>query len=376
MVTESEDTSTGPRLKFCLDLSHHAWTRSPVNRSVETMKAAADLTIKTIQAADQAGLESAWISEDPDGWDAFGLLSAAAQSTRQIRLGTGVTNPYLRHPNLISMSLSTLDRMSGGRAFLGLGRGQPEWYRDQLGGRGSRSPLGQLETTIRLLRQWEQPPHRAGARSFVPVQDWARSLYPAQNRVPIYLAAVGPKALDLAARLADGILIADFATVPFLEKLVPEMRERVASYGRDPDQFRFYARTGINLTDDVETALRYRKTLMAVLAPLPGMSRQIVHPDYDVDEIIRNIDAAMHTRETLQRGGNFIDIRQRADFNAARNAIPDGLIEDISFVGNASSLRQKLGKLQEIGITHIFLSPPSEPDPAAFLEVIRQVKAT
>jgi 5,10-methylenetetrahydromethanopterin reductase len=360
-------------LKFCIDLSHHAWTRKPVNRSVDSMQHAADQTIRMIEAADQAGLESAWVSEDPDGWDAFGVLNAAARSTSQIRLGTGVTNPYLRHPNLISMSASTLDRISGGRAFLGLGRGQPEWYRDTLGGTGSRSPLGQLETTIRLLRQWEQPPHRASSRTIVPVRDWARSVWPAQQRVPIYLAAIGPKALDLAARLADGLLIADFASIPFLERLIPEMRRKVASFGRDPNAFRFYVRTGIQLTDDPGPALRYRKTLMSVLAPLPGMSQHIVHPEHDVEAIVRNVDAAMGTRKTLKAGGNFNDIRMGADFNAAREAIPDGLIEDVSYVGSADHVHRKLGQLQDIGATHVFLSPPPQPDPGALVETLSKL---
>jgi 5,10-methylenetetrahydromethanopterin reductase len=335
------------------------------------MQKAARRTIDQIEAADQAGMDSVWVSEDPDGWDAFAVLGAAAQATTQIRLGTGVTNPYLRHPNLMAMSVSTLDRMSGGRAFLGLGRGQPEWYRDGLGGTGSSSPLRQLETTIRLLRQWEQPPHRAAARTAVPVQDWARSIWPAQERVPIYLAAVGPKALDLTARLADGLLIADFASIPFLERLIPEMRDRVAGYGRDPDQFHFYVRTGITVTDDPAAALHYRKTLMCVLAPLPGMSQQIVHSDYDVESIVNEIDQAMGTRETLKRGGNFIDIRQRADFDAARAAIPDGLIEDLSYVGSPDAVREKLERLRAIGATHVFLSAPQQPNAETFRHQIQ-----
>jgi 5,10-methylenetetrahydromethanopterin reductase len=369
------NTTESPKqtLKFCLDLSHHNWTRPAAVSSVESMAQAADWTISLVEAADQAGLDSVWVSEDPDGWDAFAVLGAAARSTSRIRLGTGVTNPYLRHPNQMAMSVATLDRMSGGRAFLGLGRGQPEWYRDGLGGTGSTSPLRQLEATIRLLRQWEQPPHRAGIRTTIPVQDWARSIWPAQNRVPIYVAALGPKALDLAARLADGLLIADFASMPFLEKLIPEMRERVAGYGRDPDRFDFYIRTGITVTDNPSPALHYRKTLMSVLSPLPGMSQQIVHPDYDVKAIVDEIDKAMGTRKTLKRGGNFIDIRQRADFNAARAAIPNGLIEDLSYVGPAEVVRQKLERLRQIGATHVFLSAPTEPNSDAFRQQIDQL---
>jgi 5,10-methylenetetrahydromethanopterin reductase len=374
MVSSGMATSS-QRLKFCLDLSHHAWTRPTVLESTCSMQQAAEQTIRMIEAADAAGLESAWLSEDPDGWDAFAVLTAAARSTTQIQLGTGVTNPYLRHPNLMSMSISTLDRMSGGRAFLGLGRGQPEWYQDQLGGSGSRSPLGQLEDTIRLLRQWEQPPHRASTSRDVPVRDWARAIWPAQNRVPIYIAALGPKALDLSARLADGVLIADFATVPYLEELIPDMRKRVAGYGRDPDAFRFYLRTGITLTSDPEPAIRYRKAVMSLLSPLPGMAQHIVHPDYDVPAIIESVGKSMRTRETLAQGGNFIDIRQQADFEAARAAIPDEFMADISYIGTPDEVNPKLDRLQEIGITHVFLSPPAEPEPAAFSDIVSKLSS-
>ncbi|MEX2425410.1 MAG: LLM class flavin-dependent oxidoreductase, partial [Thermomicrobiaceae bacterium] len=200
---------------------------------------------------------------------------------------------------------------------------------------------------------------------------WARSIWPAQQHVPIYLAALGPKSLDLAARLADGLLVADFATIPFLEQLVPEMKTRIECNGRDPDAFHFYVRTGISVTDDSAAALRYRKTLMALLAPLPGMSRQIVHPDYDVAGIMNDIDAAMRTTETLEAGGNFIDLRSRADFQAARDAIPDGLIENVSYIGTADAIRAKLGRLQEIGVTHVFLSAPERPEADLFTQQIQ-----
>ncbi len=104
-------------MEFCLNLSHHTWTRA------RSMGDPVERTLETIRLADRAGLDSVWLSEDPDGWDAFAVLGAAARTTERVRLGTGVTNPYLRHPNLLAMSIATLDRLSGGRAFLGLGPG-------------------------------------------------------------------------------------------------------------------------------------------------------------------------------------------------------------------------------------------------------------
>jgi 5,10-methylenetetrahydromethanopterin reductase len=326
------------------------------------MTAAARRTLDLVAAADQAGLDSAWLSEDPDGWDAFGVLCAAAARTERIRLGVGVTNPFLRHPNLIAMSVSTLDRLSGGRAFLGLGRGQPEWYHARLDVR-SRPPLAALEDTVHLLRQWWTPEQRASSSNAFEIHDWARAIGPEQPHVPIYLAALGPKALDLAARVADGLLIADFASERFLSWLVSHMRERLAGYGRDPDSFHFYARTAIQVTNNPWPVLERRKNLLALLAPLPGMSRQIELSPYDAEAMVERLRRAMHTDEVLETGGNFIDIRRVADFAEARRIIPDDVIEQLSYVGPVPALREKLARLAEIGITHVFIVPPRSGDP-------------
>ena len=113
-------------MRFCLDLGHQSWTTGVAADQIER-------TIAQARAADSTGFDSVWLTEDPEGWDAFAVLAVLARETTQIRLGPGVTNPFLRHPNLIAASLATLDRISGGRAFLGLGRGQPEWYEKALG---------------------------------------------------------------------------------------------------------------------------------------------------------------------------------------------------------------------------------------------------
>src|SRR5262245_57842308 len=132
-MDETRQRDQTRRLTVALELSHQSWTRGNPQQSV-------DRTLRTIRLADDAGFDSLWLTEDPDGWDAFAVLGAFARETHHIRLGTGVTNPYQRHPNLIAASVSTIDRLSNGRAFLGLGRGQPEWYRTALG-MDVRSPL-------------------------------------------------------------------------------------------------------------------------------------------------------------------------------------------------------------------------------------------
>lgn len=353
-------------MKFCLRLSHHPWARTsdPV--------AAVEATLSAIRVADAAGIDSVWLSEDPDGWDAFAVLSAAARHTEQIRLGTGVTNPYLRHPNLLAMSVATLDRLSGGRAFLGLGRGQSEWYERALGLDVGR-PVGVLRETVGLLRQWWHPPFRASSSGQLVVNDWARAFGPVQAHIPIYLAAVGPRALAVAAEVTDGLLIADFASLPFLQRLIPEMRQQVAAAGRDPTTFAFALHTTIEVTDDPEPVLEQRKSLMALVNALPGMTRHIEVPGFDVPAIMARVREVMRTDEVLARGGAFIDIRQVADFAAARRLIPTELVAEVSLVGPAEELRERLRVLAELGITHFFLAPPRQRDAAEYAAMVAAI---
>lgn len=354
-------------MEFCLDLSHHPWARS-----ADPQRAARE-TIRLIEVADQAGLHSVWLSEDPDGWDAFAVLGAAAIRTERIRLGTGVTNPYLRHPVLLAMSVATLDRLSGGRAFLGLGRGQPEWYRLSLGIETGR-PLRALRETIALLRQWWQPPHRASVSGHFRVWDWRLAFGPVQPSIPIYLAALGPRALALAASQADGVLVADFASEQFLHRLVPELRRKVEAAGRNPADFSIFVRTAITVTDDPEPILEQRKTLLALLCTLPGMARQLEVPGFDVPALIARLREVMRTEEVLARGGGLRAMRELGDLAAARRLIPTELVAAVSYVGPAEEIRTRLRRLAEIGVTHVFIAPPGDLDPSAYADLVARIQ--
>lgn len=353
-------------MEFCLSLSHHSWTRGRDARlSVEQ-------TLETIRLADRAGIESVWLSEDPDGWDAFAVLGAAARLTDRIRLGTGVTNPYLRHPNLLAMSVSTLDRLSNGRAFLGLGRGQPEWYEQRLGYEVG-SPLEALTDTIDLLRQWWVEPHRASVDGHFKVGDWTHAFGPV-TQPPVYLAALGPKALELAAAKFDGLLMSEFASIHFLRRLVNEFDERFRAGGREIDSFPIFVRTAIEVTDNPEPVLERRKNLIALVNALPGMSRHMHVPGFDVPKIMERVRRAMHTDEVLADGGAFIDIRRVADFAEARRNIPTELVDELSYVGSPARIRRKLRRLADIGITRVFVQPPTDLDERAFVTMLESVQ--
>jgi 5,10-methylenetetrahydromethanopterin reductase len=344
-------------LKFCLALDDLDWTRGNPATAVSR-------TVAYARLADEAGFDSVWLNEDPEGWDAFAVLGALSRETTRVRLGTGVTNPFHRHPNLMAASAATLDRLSGGRAFLGIGRGQPEWYARALG-IAPLSPLPLLEETVELLEQWWSPPHRATAEGPLSVREWERSITPL-GQLPIYLAAAGPKALDLAGRRADGVLFNALASPEYLAVAIGRVRASAAAVGRAPNGLAFFVNPVAHVTNDLESELERNKGFIAIVHALPGMERLLETPGFDIPAIIERVRRAMKTEEILSRGGGFPDLRREGDLAAARRAIPTELVARLAAVGPLPVVRDRLRALAAIGATHVFLDrrglPPDAGD--------------
>ena len=342
-------------LRFALDLGHGEWEKA--QRTGDVAGAVAR-SLAVGHLADAAGIDTLWVSEDPDGWDALAVLGALAARTTRVRLGTGVVNPFYRHPSLIAASLATLDALSNGRAFLGFGRGQTEWYRTSLGMKVGK-PLAALEETFHLLRQWWTEPYRAeagtGATEF-PVAGWQRTIGPVQVRPPIYLAAVGPKALSLAARYADGLLFNDLSSRSFMAEAIAQVRAEAADAGRNSSELRFFARAGVTVTDDPELIYERRKATIALIHTLPGMERLLATPGVDIERIMADVRRVMRTEETLARGGGFPDLRKAGDVAAARKLIPTDLMAELVVAGPVDAVRARLADFAAIGITDVFLS--------------------
>lgn len=354
-------------MHFCLDLTHHPWTR-PGDAAVARSLALAE-------AADHGGAEAIWVSEDPEGWDAFAVLGALAARTKRITLGTGVANPYARHPNTLAAAVATIDRLSAGRAALGFGRGQPEWHRDALGVEIG-SPLTALEETIRLLRAWWTPPHRASADKPFRVVDWERTVQPAQPAPPIYLAAAGPRALDLAGRLADGVIFNNLTSDAFLGESIPAVRASAAAAGRDADCLAFILRTPVTIAADPAPVYDRAKTSIALINALPGMDRLLTTPGFDLDPILAEVRRLAKTEETLAAGGGFPALRRAGDLKAAKAAIPTELVAQLTIAGSLPHVRARLRTLADLGITHVSVEHPGRDEPAsALVGTLRTLRA-
>ena len=354
-------------LRFCLDLSHHPWTRGEA-------AGAAGRTLATAQAADAAGIDAIWVTEDPEGWDAFGVLGAIAARTEWALLGTGVTNPFLRHPNLLAASVATLDRLSGGRAVLGLGRGQPEWYRRGLGIATER-PLAALEEAFALLRGWwaEGRASSPNGGAFA-VADWERQVGPL-GAPPILLAAAGPKALALAGRVADGVIFNAYTSDQFMAEAIPAVRAEAERAGRDRAALWFVLRTPATVTTDPGAALSRARATIALVNGLPGMERLIRTPGFDTEAIAAEVRRRLGTEVHLAAGRGFPDLR-RGDLTGAKAAIPEELAARLAIAGELVQVRARLEALAALGVTHVGVAPPAEASVEAWGALLGGLRGT
>ena len=161
------------------------------------------LYLKAAILADRLGYDSFWLPE-AWGYDSFGLLTEIALRTKRIKLGTGIVNVFSRSPALIAMQAATLDEISGGRVILGIGTSGKNVI-EGFHGRSFQKPLTHVRDVIRVTRALldGRPLSEAGAELH-DYRPFTLEMKPVRRRIPIYVAALKPTAIESIGELADG----------------------------------------------------------------------------------------------------------------------------------------------------------------------------
>ena len=293
--------------------------------------------------AEQEGFESLWVTERYFHEETFSLLGFLAAATQNIKLGLGVTNPYTRNPPLLAMASATLDRISGGRFLLGLGRSDRSVIQDRMGipYGNPRSTVDQAVTIIRDLLAGQRVTTTEGRfrlnRAHLEIE-------PIQKKLPVYLAAIGPKALRQAGAIADGVLLNAYTPTGYVKYAVDEVRKAAQEAGRDPSSVDIACMLVVRLTDAPEliwTGLKQR------------LVRLLAEPY--VGEIL------------LEKGGFdpglLGPLRVSADKNGGEDAIgliSDDMVESFYLVGPAGRCQERIAEYREAGVDQPLLLPRLE----------------
>lgn len=267
-------------------------------------------------------LAEAWRS----GWVP---LTAMAAATQRVRLGPYVLNAYGRSPLLAGMSAVDFDDLSGGRLVLGVGGGN-RVINEQWQGIEHARVLTKMREYVDVLQRVART--RAGERLHyegeVHRMDWTPAVSPREEPFPVYLAAVFPRMLRVAARVADGIAGGATLSPAYLREVVkPAAAAAAESAGRDPDGLAWCAVAVTAAHPDREYARRAaREALCHFYAPLP-------HPYYEY---------TMREQGYSETADALLELMPAGRLDAAVEAISDDCLDTLTVAGTPAECRERL----------------------------------
>jgi F420-dependent oxidoreductase-like protein len=296
--------------------------------------------------ADRLGYDSVWSSE-AYGSDAVSPLAWIGARTERIKLGTGIMQMPARSPAATASTVATLDALSGGRVLLGLGTSGPQvaegWH-----GQAWGKPLTRTREYVAIVREIlrrERPLEHHGEHYDVPYTgDGATGLgkplkiivHPPRADVPIYLAAIGPKNVALAAEIADGWLPIFFSPERFREVHGP-------SLGEVRDGFDVAPLVPVLVADDVQTCRDFLKPMLALYVGGMGSREQNFY-----NRLARRYgyEAAAEEIQSSYLAGRKEE---------AVAAVPDALVDEIALVGPKERIADRLAAWRESGATSLIV---------------------
>jgi 5,10-methylenetetrahydromethanopterin reductase len=295
------------------------------------------------RTAEDAGFDQFWVSHDLFFRSSPVILAAVAQATARIEIGTCILNPYTLHPAEIAMLAATLDELSGGRFNLGVGAGAGEFLKWV--GLPQERPLSTTRRAIEAIN---------AVLSGDPVEDWLPEAYlrfSARRRVPVYLAAFGPKMLRLIGEIADGALPLLFPPEHY-DTVAPLIAEGAERAGRGLDDIDFAACVWCSIDEDREAAEAVLKDKIAyyghALGPLIWDRLGVTQEDF------RPIERALMTERNPAKARALVDERMLR----------------IGVAGSPADVIERLEVLVERGARHLSFGPPLGPDPLTAMRTL------
>lgn len=324
-----------------------------------------DLPMDLILEADRLGYHAIWTSE-AYGSDCITPLAWIGALTKNIKLGTGIMQMPARSPAMTAMTAMTLDQLSGGRVLLGLGLSGPQvvegWH-----GRAYGKPLAKTREYVSIVRQIlerEAPLAHQGEHYQIPYagEDATglgvalKSIIHGRADMPIYLASIGPKNVELTAEIADGWLPMLFSPAHYQETYAAAVAAGFANAPADKRlrDFDIAPSVTVAIDDDLEPAYNQIKPVLALY--IGGMGAKGKNFYYDLACRYGFEGAA----EEIQRC--FLSGRR----GEAIVAVPDALVDAVALVGSKARIRDRLQIWRDSPITTLNVTVFS-PDALRFL---------
>jgi len=301
------------------------------------------------QTAESLGYDSIWTAE-AYGSDAATVLAWLAAGTSRIKLGSGIFQIPARSAAMTAMTAATIDNLSGGRMMLGLGTSGPQVSEGFHGVRfGKQLQRTREYVAVVRLALARQKIEFHGETLELPLPDGPGkvlklTIRPVQEKIPIFLAVLGPKNVALAGEIADGWLPVFFSP-EHTRTLRGPLEEGAARVGRSLDGFRVCPSVNVMISDDLESARNAMRPILALYVGGMGSREQNFY-----NRLVSSYgfeDEARKVQELYLAG-------QKTE---AMLALPDELIDLVSIVGPPARAKDRIRAFRDAGVDTLIVWP-------------------
>ena len=286
-----------------------------------------DELVRLVKIAEDVGFEYAWITDHYNNKNVYETLALIAANTETIKMGPGVTNPYVRSPAISASAIATIDEISNGRATFGIGPGDKATF-DALGIAWEK-PVSTIKAAIADINTLlDGGKTEAGA-----ALGGAKKV---QDAIPIYMGAQGPKMLETAGEIADGVLI-NASNPKDYEAAMPMIKKGIGDQAKD---FDVAAYTATSIGTDSEAAKNAAKIVVAFIAagsPPPVIARHGLPEGFN------------------EQMGAFL---AKGDFGGAIGAVTPEALDAFSVCGTPDEFIPKIEALADMGVTQYVAGSP------------------
>jgi probable F420-dependent oxidoreductase len=306
------------------------------------------MTVERIVAltcqAEAAGFDYGWIFDSHVLWlDPYPVLTLMATNTKHMRLGTCVTNPATRDITVTSSLFATLNLISGGRMQLGIGRGD-----------SSRRVLGKKPVTVAQLEESVKAFRDLTAGNEIEYEGRKARLTWATGGVPpVWVAGYGPKVLELAGRIGDGVIL-QFADPDLIAWCVGFVKKGAEAAGRDPRKIEVMAAAPVWVSDDLKVGRERVRWFPALVS------------NHVVDLVSRYKPEELPPALTsyIRDKGHYDYLHHCEVGSSNADFVSDEVIDRFCLLGPAKAHVEKLRALARAGVTqfNIYLMCGDEED--------------
>jgi probable F420-dependent oxidoreductase len=290
--------------------------------------------VEVLQNAEEQGFEYGWTYDSHILWqESYALLAIAATQTKKIKLGHCVTNPGIRDPTITASWYATMQDVSNGRMVMGIGRGD-----------SSRRVVGlkpvkvdEFERRLRMIKDLMNGRKVDWNEKEIELT-WVRDELP---DIPMHVAGYGPRALGVAGRVGDGVII-QLADPQIIQWIMATARQAAEEEGRDPDALQCIVCAPSHVSDDIAEAREQVRWFPAMVSN--HVMDLIERYGEDSDEIPAALTDFVKARK-------FYDYKDHSRVGAAHGEfVTDEIVDRFCVLGTVADATKKLKELESVGV--------------------------